>query len=188
MTTTTGIEYGLIAAVAVVLIVLLVIARTRRGKNAYGKLWAPLIPLVNGSAQGSRLSGTYAGMPVSARLAGEGGEAPAYHYELTLTHGAATGDWALSYTGEKFLGTGVKTWRVKSKDDALARRLTESGAVTALQTWGSQPEITYKSKSGTLHYWQRVDGMYDVPSPEEFAAQLDLLSNLANLNRQVNIG
>ncbi len=186
MTATHGIEYGVVAAIVVVLIVLLAVVIARRRRNVYGKLWAPLLPLVNGSARDSRLSGTYRRMPVTARIAGSGDENPSYHYELTLTPGAAAGDWALSHTGEKFLGTGTKTWRVKSKDDALRLRLTEAGAVGAIQNWASQPEITYKSKSGALHYWQRVEGMYSVPSPEEFQAQLDLLARLAEINREAN--
>ena len=103
-----------------------------------------------------------------------------------MTPGITAKDWALSYTGEKFLGTGTKTWRVKSRDDDLKLRLTDAGAVTTIQNWSGQPEIAYKSKSGTLHYWQRVSGPYDVPSPEAFQAQLDLLSRLAEINREVN--
>lgn len=186
MTTTTEIEYGVIAAVVVLLIVLLVVAIRRKGKNVYGKLWLPLIPLVNGSAQGSRLTGTYQGISLTARIGGGGEENPAYHYELTMTPGIAAGDWSLAYTGEKFLGTGAKTWRVKSRDEDLRQRLTDAGAVTAIQSWVDQPEIAYKSKSGTLHYWQRVEGMYDIPTPEQFQQQLDLLAGLAKINRQVN--
>jgi hypothetical protein len=186
MTTATEIEYGVIAAVVVLLIVLLAVRALRKSKNIYGKLWSPLIPLVNGSAQGSRLSGTYQGMPLTARIAGGPYEEPSYYYELTMTLGGAAGDWSLAYTGEKFLGTGAKTWRVKSKDDDLRQRLTEAGAVTAIQSWANQPEITYKSRNGTLHYWQRVEGMYDLPTPEAFQAQLDLLAALAKINRQAN--
>lgn len=186
MTAAAEIEYGVIAAIIILAIVLIVIAARRKPRNAYGKLWAPLIPLVNGTAQGSRLLGTYGGMPVAARIAGAGEENPAYHYELTMTAGSAAGDWSLAYTGEKFLGTGAKTWRVKSKDGDLAPRLTEAGAVAAIQQWADQPEISYKAKSGTLHYWQRVDGMRDVPTPEAFQAQLDLLAQLAQINQQAN--
>lgn len=184
MTATHGLEYGVFLAFAVVIVVLIVVVSARRGKNVYGRLWAPLIPLVGGTAQGSRLSGRHHGMPLTARIAGDADENPAFHYELTLTPGLTTGDWALSYTGEKFLGTGAKAWRVKSKDDALRQRLTEVGAVAAVQDWPDHPDITYKSKSDTLHYWQRVAGAHDVPTPEAFGAQLDLLSRLAEIGRR----
>ncbi len=186
MTATTEIEYGVSAALVVIAAVLAAARFARKSRNQYGKLWAPLAPLVNGTAHGSRLSGTYQKMPVLARIGGGSDEEAEFFYELTLTPGPAPKDWALSFTGEKFLGTGTKTWRVKSKDDDLRQRLTDAGAAAAVQNWPSHPEITYKGKNGTLHYWKRAEGMYDIPSVEDFQAQLDLLAKLAQFNRQTN--
>lgn len=186
MTAAAETEHGVIAAIIVLAVIFIVFAIRRKPRNAYHKLWAPLIPLVHGAAQGSRLSGNYAGMPVTARIAGAGEETPAYHYELTMTPGPSGVDWSLAYTGEKFLGTGAKTWRIKTKDEELCRRLADAGATAAIQAWADQPEIAYKSKSGTLHYWQGVAGMGDVPSPDALQAQLDLLASLAKINKQVN--
>ena len=68
-----------------------------------------------------------------------------------------------------------------------APRLSATGAVDAIRAWPSQPEVTYKSRGGTLHYWQRVEGMYAVPTPDEFRAQLELLARLARINRQADV-
>jgi hypothetical protein len=183
---TTGIESTIAATAVIILIGLGAAAQLRKSRNIYGKLWGPLTPLVKGSARDSRLIGTYQGLPIAARIGGDGGETPSYFYELTATPGPAPQDWALSFTGEKFLGTGTKTWRVKSKDDALRQRLTDAGAAAAMQAWSRQPEITFKGKNGTLHYWEKAEGMYDLPSVEAFQAQLDLLTKLSAMNRQAN--
>lgn len=188
MTHTTEIELAAGIIVAAVPIVLLIARFLRRANDQYGRLWGPLAALVNGSAQGSRMTGTYQEMPVTARLTGGGEDDAAYYYELTMTPGPAPSDWSLAFTGEKFLGTGTKTWRVKSKDDDLRQRLTDAGAVAAIQDWPSQPDVTYKGKTGVLTYRSRVGGAFDLPSVEQFQAQLDLMARLSKLNTQVNTG
>lgn len=175
------------AAIILVLIAAFVVRLIRKPKDRYGKRWEPLAAIIGGSAQGSRLKGSYQGLPIMARIGGEGDETPNYFYEVTVTLGPAPKDWALSFTGEKFLGSGTKAWRIKSKDDDLRTRLADAGAVAAVQDWPNHPEITFKGKTGTLHYWQRASGMYDLPSVEAFQAQLELLAKLSAMNRQANV-
>ena len=176
-----------IAAVLVLLIVFLVVRFLRSANSRYGKLWGPLAALVSGKAQGSRLSGTYRGMPVAARITG-GGEDTPYYYELTMTPGPSPQDWSLGFTGEKFLGTGTKAWRVRSKDDGLQRRLTDAGAALAVQDLAGQPDITFKGKNGVLTYRTQTNGAFDIPTVDQFKAQLDLLAQLSELNGKANVG
>lgn len=187
MTTANEAAIIAVAVVLVILIAFLVVRFVRSANNRYGKLWGPLAAIINGKAQGSRLSGTYRGLPVAARITG-GGEDTPYYYELTMTPGPSPQDWALAYTGEKFLGTGTKAWRVKSKDDGLQRRMTDAGAALAVQTLTGQPDITYKSKNGVLTYRTQTNGAFDIPSLEQFQAQLDLLAQLSELNSKANTG
>lgn len=174
-----------IAAILVILIALLVVRFFRSANNRYGKLWGPLAALVGGKAQGSRLAGTYRGMPVAARITG-GGEDTPFYYELTMTPGPAPQDWSLGFTGEKFLGSGTKAWRVKSKDDGVQRRLSDAGAALAVQNLSGQPDITYKGKNGVLTYRTQTEGAFDLPTADQFKSQLDLLAHLAELNGEAN--
>ncbi len=132
------------------------------------------------------MSGTFDGLPVRARIVGDGSEGNPYAYEVSFMPGSQGQNWSLTFTGQKFLGTGEKTWRVKSKDELLAGRLTEAGASEALQGWPSTPEITYNAKSGNLEYRDRSEGEYAVPAPEQFQAQLTLLSRLVQMHREIN--
>ncbi len=187
MTTVNEAAIIAIAVILVILIALLAVRFVKSANNRYGKLWGPLAAMINGKAQGSRLSGTYRGMPVAARITG-GGEDTPFYYELTMTPGLAPQDWALGFTGEKFLGTGAKAWRVKTKDEGLHRRLTDAGAAQAVQSLPGQPDITYKGKNGVLTYRTQTNGAFDLPSADQFKAQLDLLAQLSDLNRKANTG
>lgn len=176
-----------IALALVILIAFLIVRFARSANTRYGRLWGPLAALVNGKAQSSRLAGTYRGMPVAARITG-GGEDTPYYYELTMTPGPSPQDWSLGYTGEKFLGSGTKAWRVKSKDDGLQRRLNDAGASLAVQSLTGQPDITFKGKNGILTYRTQTNGAFDLPTADQFKAQLDLLAQLSELNGKANTG
>lgn len=176
-----------IAVVLVLLIAFVIVRFVRSANNRYGKLWGPLAALINGKAQSSRLAGTYRGMPVAARITG-GGEDTPYYYELTMTPGPSPQDWSLGFTGEKFLGSGAKAWRVRSKDDGLQRRLTDAGAPLVVQNIVGQPDITFKGKNGILIYRTQTNGAFDLPTADQFKAQLDLLAQLSELNGKVNSG
>lgn len=147
-----------------------------------------LVPLlVGGAAQENLLLGRYDGLPVRARVADASGpDAVPDAWEVVLSAGPGSVDWSLVYTGEKFLGTGVKAWRVKSRDEELAQRLTQAGGPALLRDWVGQPQITYQAKSGALVYRVADADLPAVPAPDAFQAQLDLLARLARLNREAN--
>ncbi len=158
----------------------------RRPRDRSIAAWAMLAPLVSGTTRANVLSGTYNGLPMHARIVGDGSEGNPYAYEVSFAPGPQGQNWSLTFTGQKFLGTGEKAWRVKSKDELLAQRLTDAGAASAVQGWPSTPEITYNAKSGNLEYRDRADGEYAVPTPEQFGAHLTLLSRLAQMQREAN--
>lgn len=145
-----------------------------------------LAPLVGGTTRANVLSGTYEGSPMRARIVGDGSEGNPYAYEVSFMPGPQGQNWSLTFTGQKFLGTGEKAWRVKSKDELLAQRLSEAGAAAAMQNWPGTPEITYNAKSGNLEYRDRAEGEYAVPAPGRFEAQLTLLARLAQWQREIN--
>lgn len=67
---------------------------------------------MSGSSKGNTLTGSYNGMPVQAKIksVSDGDNSTEYYYELTLMPGTQGKDWALSYTGDKMLGFGSKSW------------------------------------------------------------------------------
>ncbi|MDP9310293.1 MAG: hypothetical protein M3R24_05280 [Chloroflexota bacterium] len=170
-----------IAAIAVLVVVYL-----KKANAKYAQLWAPLASFVSGTSKGSKLTGTFNSMPVQARInAVSDDNSTDYFYELVVTPGAQGKDWSLSYTGDKLLGMGAKSWHVKTKDDGLKQRLAES-VLPTLEQWPSFPEITYKAKGGTLKYAIKVKSMYAIPGLDEFKQELELLARLGEINRQVN--
>lgn len=182
---TTGLEIEIAVAVAAVVGGAIAFVR-RRPRDRSVAAWAGLAPLVSGTTRANVLSGTYDGLPARARIVGDGSEGNPYAYEVSFAPGPQGQNWSLTFTGQKFLGTGDKAWRVKSKDETLVQRLTEGGAAFALQGFPSTPEITYNARSGNLEYRDRAEGEYAVPTAEQFEGQLALLARLARLQREVN--
>ena len=159
----------------------------RKGNARYAQLWAPLAPLVNGTAKSSTLTGTYNGGPMRARVRSDNGESPTYYYELLITPGARGKDWKASYGGEKLLGLGTKTWHITTKDEQLKQRLTDAGVLALLESWTTRPKISYSARSGQLEYSEAVRDAYTIPDADTFGRQLQLLGQLAQLNDQVNV-
>lgn len=173
------------------LIAALVIWFLKRSYAKYAELWSQLMPLVVGSSKGSRMTGNYQGLPVRAKInavsEGDGGGTD-YFFEINMTAAPRGKDWRLVYGGEKLLGFGEKRWHVSAKDEALKERLNAVGVVAHMQSWGAQPIIKYKAKRGEFEYSEPVAGMFAIPPPERFQAQLDLLAWLSKINEQVNSG
>jgi len=175
------------AVVIIALIAWGVVAWTEKANKKYQELWSAVAGTVNGTVKGNSLTGTYNGVPVQARInAVSDDNSSTYYCEITLSPGAQGKDWSLSYSGEKLLGTGAKSWQIKTKDNALKQRLAEAGALAAMQNWPVYPEVIYKSGRGSLKYEEVVGGMYAVPDAPEFQARLELLARLAEINKQVN--
>jgi hypothetical protein len=134
------------------------------------------------------MTGSYDGKPVQARINSVGGDdSTKYYYELTMTPGPQGKDWSLSYTGDKLLGLGQKSWHVKTKDEALKQRLIDDGALALIERWSGYPDVSYKANKGVLKYEHEVRNMHALPAPEQFKQQLDLLNRLAQINQQVNV-
>ena len=79
------------------------------------------------------------------------------------------------------------SWHIKTEDEALRQRLLGSGAPAALQNLPGYPGIV-RYTAGRLWYRSRLDSLNDVPDPDRFKAQLDAFTDLAEINRQVNVG
>jgi hypothetical protein len=186
----TGLVIAVIAIVGMVaLLVPLIIWFNKRANQKYAALWATLSGAVNGASKGNTLTGSYNGMPVQAKIRSQsdGDNSTDYYYELTITPGMQGKDWSLSYTGDKMLGFGAKSWHVKTRDEALKQRLIEAGVANSMAAWQGAPDVSYKAKGGALKYETQVNGMFAIPSLEQFTAQLDLLTRLAQVNQQVNV-
>lgn len=161
----------------------------KRSNARYAEAWAALTPLVEGGAsKGSRMTGTYQGMPVAARVrpvSDSDNSSTTYFFETSLTAAPVGRDWTIRHGGQKLLGFGEKVWHVSTKDDALKARLEGSGEFAEVARLGF-PTVTYKARRGELLYSEQVSGMFDIPRPERFSAQLELLARLARLNSRAN--
>ncbi len=184
---------GVFVLVAVIfaLVIWLIVWFIKRSYRIYAERWAPLAALVSGTHKGSKMTGTYEGRTVEARISGvsdndNNRHHTTYDFHLKLAAAPGSKDWKVIYGGEKLLGFGEKRWHVSAKDDALKERLNGAGVVAELANWHGYPIVSYKAKRGEFEYQERVGGMYDLPSPERFAAQLELLARLARVNEQVN--
>ena len=168
----------------------------QRAKRA--QQWSNLSGIVSGILVGDNLTGTYHGFPVAATVGEEiktvsvgavTGGIPDSYYVLKMFIGAQGKDWSLEYKDGKFLDFGARSWHIVSKDGALTQRLVKAGVVAAMGNWRrTRDVVVYDAKQGLLMYVTRTwfDGR-QVPSPEDFKAQLRLLMYLANINKQVNV-
>lgn len=84
-------------------------------------------------------------------------------------------------------GAGGPSWHIKTEDEALRERLLGSGAPAALQSLPGHPGIV-RCTAGRLWFRSRLDSLDEVPDPDRFKAQLDAFTDLAETNRQVNVG
>lgn len=160
---------------------------TRKSNAEYAKLWGRIAGLVNGTSKGNRMTGTYQGAPVEAEIKMfSDDDETTYYYKLSLAPGGRGQDWSVRYGGERLFGSGKQHWHVKTKDDALKARLVAARVLELVAVRPQHTEVNYKAKLGTLVYQEDATGAFDVPAPEEFKAQLELLARLADVNRQVN--
>jgi hypothetical protein len=170
------------------LVAWLVIWTNRKSNAEYAKLWGRIAGLVNGTSKGSRMTGTYQGTQVNAELKPIfDDDETTYYYELSMTPGGRGQDWSVRYGGEKLFGSGKQHWHVKTKDDALKGRLVAAHVLELVAVRPQHTEVKYKAKLGMLVYQESARNARDVPAPEQFKAQLELLARLADVNRQVNI-
>src|SRR5688572_19633527 len=92
----------------------------KRSYAKYSQLWGEISGIVAGSAKGNKMTGTYAGMPVAARVDSITGDtSTSYFFEVVMTAPAQGKDWSVEYGGQGLLGRGQRSWNIKTKDEAL---------------------------------------------------------------------
>ncbi|HEV2704581.1 MAG TPA: hypothetical protein VGV59_01575 [Pyrinomonadaceae bacterium] len=181
------IAIGVVAVFALVIVV--IVWFLKRSYAKYAELWGRLAPLVGGTSKGSKMTGTFEGRPLRARVNSVGGgenSETTYYFEVVLESPPRGADWRITYGGEKLFGFGEKRWHISTKDEGLKQRLEQAGVLVEVAHWGNYPQLEYKAKRGTLEYKAQVSGMFSIPDRPEFEAQLGLLSRLARINEQVN--
>ena len=104
-------------------------------------------------------------------------------------------DWSL-YFGQHNVAqmvTSAETWRFDCKRDAaLQERLQNSAIATEIEqsntrtrVRGYYPTVIYRASQKTLAYREDVSPD-QVPTPERFREQLELVLRLAQINEQIN--
>lgn len=188
----------LLCLVCMIVGFLLLIACDERDRAERAQQWPVLSGIVNGTLVGDNLTGTYLGFPVAAtvlkyveHISGAAPGLPITYFVLMMFIGSQGKNWLLCkrYKGRNFLGFGPRSWHVESKDEALTQRLVNAGLIAAMENWQRAHDVVvYDAEQGSLMYaagtW--FDGR-ELPSAEEFNAQLHLLVHLANINKQVNV-
>ncbi len=183
-----NIGWIILGIVVVAAVVGLIVWLLRRRNDPYAEYWAPIAPLVEGKPSGNKMAGRYAGMPLEARIENKGNEkAPKYIWELELTPGARGKDWSIQHAAEGFLGTGEKKWQIKTKDEALKRRLLAAGALGGVDHLSHDVTLDYDAGDGTLTSHFPVPTRFNIPGPDEFRLNLDLLQRYVEMNKQANV-
>ena len=160
----------------------------KRSYAKYAQLWSEISGIVDGKPNGNKMSGTYAGMPVAARVDSITGDtSTSYFFEVVMTTPAHGKDWSVEYGGQGLLGRGQRSWYIKTKDETLKQRLETAGVVAAMETWSQGVTVAYKAKSGALTFRSPVNSAFGIASPDQFTAQLDLLQRLARVSQHAGV-
>ncbi len=152
----------------------------------FTKAWTPLVPVIQGTivhdgggGSTSWLTGTYQGkrvragmMPDRNRYSGESGNRYNY-FEVELLDVPGGQDWRVEENG-----------RIETKDPLLRQWLEAYGLLAMVERFGS-PIIRYSQGQAKLSF-SEDEGPVWLPSPERFEAELGLLLQLAEMNREVN--
>lgn len=160
----------------------------KRSHAKLAKLWPDLATVINGSFKGTKMTGTYQGFPVEAKVTAQTsakGTQARHFFEIRMGGvGSTASDWAVWH------GVGLMNispqWHVDAKDERLTQQLAQSGAVAAIQRWGDSTDVRHDAGAGVLKYKKRIADLYALPTRDQFKNQLDLLMHLANFNRQPN--
>ena len=98
-------------------------------------------------------------------------------------------DWRIKFYASGLLGQGPKQLYIEVEDKALGERLERSGVLDAVSTVSAPTQgyvtVQYEARRRTLTYTDDVSRRR-IPSHEQFAAQLELVARLAEVNAQVN--
>ncbi|GAC1301874.1 MAG: hypothetical protein NVSMB19_10480 [Vulcanimicrobiaceae bacterium] len=170
-------------------------ANVRMSKKKFGDASAALLPLIAGTANADKLTGTYCGKSVTAHLlrqvesgGTDGDRDVAYYFVTSLTAGPGHANWSLVYTGDALMGLGTKSWHIRTKDEALKQRLTEAGALDAVARLGDhKPEIAYGANDGIVSATSPRSYRKTYPDAAAFKNTLEALAALADCNVRANV-
>ena len=171
--------------VGVVILFFLVVGRSSQAQSQ-PDAWPQLTQLIGGTYRRGKLSGNYQGRQVTASLQNHGDEGDLYFYHLKLKVPIKGFDWTIRFGPTSFLDP-TKLWHIKSSEEALKQRLTEAGALELVKQAAGQPQVRYRADKGTLEYEIYVGERTYAPTPDEFERQLNLLTQIAALNEELNV-
>ncbi len=156
------------------------------------KLWPKLAPVINGTFhKGIGLTapyiiGQYHGLPVRAhvRVFARSRYNFEYYFDISATVDTHGRDWELRYSGHF---NGKHEWEIKTKDQALQQRLSQSGLLGLIPGWDHTASVRYGGKKGELVLSHQIFTRDGLPTPEVFEMELETLKKLVNINKQVNV-
>ena len=99
-------------------------------------------------------------------------------------------DWRIKFHLAGFFGQKPKQLYLEVQDRALGERLDQAGVLAEVAAVSAPTEdyvtVTYESQRKTLTYTDDVSPR-QIPSHQQFAAQLALIARLAEVNERVNL-
>jgi hypothetical protein len=148
--------------------------------------WKETVSLIQGTDKRGKISGIYQGRPVEVFLSNHGYEIDFYFYHLRLKVPIQGFDWTIQFDTTTFLDP-TKRWHIKTDNEALKQRLKESGAVELVKQYPGHPKVSYRADKGSLEYESFANDDTYVPARDEFQRHLNLMTQLAELNEQINV-
>lgn len=182
-------------SIAMCLIVLLSLGLTaylavmfnRRAKVDLEEALAPLAELIGGEVdvEEARVEGRYAGHLAEGRVA-RAGEGPGRVFQTSIVDAAGGQSWERTSTPSK-QGKEPPSVSFFSADASLESALAvawDQMMELVLQPGSDRFRIDYDPASGRLRFQRPMRTRRDIPSPDAFRRQLDLLVTLGPINRR----
>jgi hypothetical protein len=158
---------------------------------------APLAPAIAGEVSRNRpcILGSYQDRDLCVSFTpgqsvGSGDSATminAFYIEVTGLPGRQ--DWRITFHLSGFFGQGPRQLHIEVHDKALGERLDRSGVLAAVSAVSAPTQgyvtVEYEARRKTLTYTDDVSP-HKIPSPTQFAAQLELVARLAEINAHAN--
>lgn len=165
----------------------LVVMFNRRGKVDLGEALAPLAELIEGEVdlEEARVEGRYAGHLAEGRVA-RAAEGPGRVFQTSIVDAAGGTAWERTSTPAK-LGAEPPHVSFSSVDPNLQVSLPvdwDRVMEPILQPRVDRYHVDYDPASGRLRFQRPMRTRRDIPNPEAFRRQLDLLVALGPMNRR----
>jgi hypothetical protein len=172
---------GLVAFVAACFVVGLGVNKLKHAR--FVRAWQPLVPVIGGTVHqdplgggaSSWLVGTWKGYVVHARMSPDTRSTEASNYRSMFAVGVAEVDGSAHWRADS---------RVRSDDPVIQRQLGEAGVLERMRAAVVQ-EAMFDRHARTLFIEEDVYPAW-CPHRERFIALLDLATDLARINAQVN--